>query len=329
MKTLTFLVILAAQAPIGTFDNAKPAGPDQLRSVGVRGAVDTGGYAAPANIKSQSDLFKELASAQSAVVASLHSCLANLALQYESEGHLDAAVQQFEKLVDKRAAFVQGVAFLFAGDLARASQIFDANSLLLGQGAVAFEAGHPDQALHLFLTAARQNRGVLDPYRFIAVALHTADPVPVLPQLQMLAQQQRAPATAHLAYAVGLIRQGSTAKAERELERALALDSNLADAHFQQAALLATKGNTAKAVQEYERAISIDNTIVEAHYRLSQLYARLGNLDSARRELVLYSQLRDQQRSNVAAAKVPVQVPSASCSEASESSPIANKARTE
>jgi TolB-like protein/DNA-binding winged helix-turn-helix (wHTH) protein len=77
-------------------------------------------------------------------------------------------------------------------------------------------------------------------------------------------------------------------KAFMEVEKALALDSNLGEAHLARGRLLWTPTNHFphdKAIQEYRRALDLDPSLDEARNQLALVYGHVGLLDEALGEL--------------------------------------------
>lgn len=72
--------------------------------------------------------------------------------------------------------------------------------------------------------------------------------------------------------------------AEVAIEKALALNSNLAEAHFARGLILWT--NTKRfpheqAIQSYKRSLALDPNLDETHHQLSLVYSHIGLLDEA------------------------------------------------
>ena len=76
--------------------------------------------------------------------------------------------------------------------------------------------------------------------------------------------------------------------AEVAVERALALNPNLAYGHFARGLILWTPDNRfphEQTIQSYKRAIALDPNLDEAHHRLAVVYFHIGLLDKAKDEL--------------------------------------------
>ncbi len=79
-----------------------------------------------------------------------------------------------------------------------------------------------------------------------------------------------------------------TEDAEVAVEKALALDPNLAAAHLARALLLWTPGRRFPhdlSVRAYRQALALDSTLDEAHHQLAVIYFHVGMLDKAQSEV--------------------------------------------
>src|SRR5438477_7638858 len=76
--------------------------------------------------------------------------------------------------------------------------------------------------------------------------------------------------------------------AEVDVERALAIDSNLAEGHFARGLILWTPYKRfphEQAIQSYRRAIELNPNFDEAHHQLGFVYLHIGLLDRAQQEI--------------------------------------------
>ncbi len=72
------------------------------------------------------------------------------------------------------------------------------------------------------------------------------------------------------------------------VEKAFAIDPNLADAHLARGVLLwthASRFQHEQAVQSYKRALELDPTLAEAHHQLAMVYFHIGLFDKAEAEI--------------------------------------------
>jgi tetratricopeptide (TPR) repeat protein len=90
------------------------------------------------------------------------------------------------------------------------------------------------------------------------------------------------------------------------LRRAIAADPKLAEAHLQLGNLTADQGKFAEAIPDYQRALELNSDLADAHYRLGQAYVRTSQKDKAQEQFQVYQQLRaehladlDKQRADI------------------------------
>jgi len=81
---------------------------------------------------------------------------------------------------------------------------------------------------------------------------------------------------------------------ESLLARAIANDPKLPEPHLQLGNLNADRGKFTDAIPEYQRALELNSDLADAHYRLGQAYVRTGQKDKAQEQLQVYQQLRAQ-----------------------------------
>lgn len=256
-----------------------------------------------------------------------------LGLAYEGTGQLEAAAEQFRTAAETRpgdsSMLAAGVAFLLLGDLERAEAEFrhslvqtsgPPNLTRLGLGATLFQRGQIDGALTLFLEVAKAQPLEMAPFRFIAIALGSADSVVlarIFDALTSITRQSPKSGGAHYALACaqsaaakGAPEGSQAAEILAQLQQAVRLNPELADAHFRLAREYAAREDFAPAIAEYHAALDCDPHLVEAHYRLSQLYARSGQQQLAAEQRELHRKLREQQKQEIENGKAPVRLPS-------------------
>ena len=68
----------------------------------------------------------------------------------------------------------------------------------------------------------------------------------------------------------------------------------MAEAHLQLGNLNADQGKFTDAISEYQRALELNSDLADAHYRLGQAYVRSGQKDKAQAQFQVYQQLRAQ-----------------------------------
>jgi tetratricopeptide (TPR) repeat protein len=87
-----------------------------------------------------------------------------------------------------------------------------------------------------------------------------------------------------------------TVRAEKYLRHAVELDPNLAAAYLTLGRLYARANRYSEAAPLLERAVSLQPALVEAHYQLSRVLVKLKRTDEANRELELFKQLNEKQK---------------------------------
>jgi tetratricopeptide (TPR) repeat protein len=263
--------------------------PPDFKSAPLHGTIDAGGYAASATAKTQSQLFNQLVDLQLAATLD-PNCEIRKGLAYEAQGQLEAAAEQF-RVASNETAY--GIALLFQGQAEKAAAVCHAACL----GAALFQEGQIPQSLDVFFQAGA--------YGFIATALSSADPetcARAIDRLVTLASTHPASAAIQYALATAL---SDPDQSEAHLRQAISLDPQLAVAHFRLGTLYEAKGERTQAIPELQMSLKLDPRLIEAHYRLSQLYIRSGSLDQGRSELVLYQQLKSQQKTENESNRIP------------------------
>ena len=93
---------------------------------------------------------------------------------------------------------------------------------------------------------------------------------------------------------------------EALLKKSIDLDSGFPEAHLQLGNLYSEQKKDALAVPQYERALALNTDLADAHYRLGQAYVRTGKKQQAQQQLEIYQRLRaqhmaelDKQRSEI------------------------------
>jgi tetratricopeptide (TPR) repeat protein len=93
---------------------------------------------------------------------------------------------------------------------------------------------------------------------------------------------------------------------ETLLKKSIDLDSGFPEAHLQLGNLYSEQKKDALAVPQYERALALNTDLADAHYRLGQAYVRTGKKQQAQQQLEIYQRLRaqhmaelDKQRSEI------------------------------
>jgi tetratricopeptide (TPR) repeat protein len=87
-----------------------------------------------------------------------------------------------------------------------------------------------------------------------------------------------------------------TTRAEKYLKRAIELDPNLAAAYLMWGRLYVRANRYSEAAPLLERAVSLQPELLEAHYQLSRVLVKLKRTDEANRELEIFKQLSEKQK---------------------------------
>jgi tetratricopeptide (TPR) repeat protein len=322
-----------------TRDGRKNA-PD-LQSVGVKGAIDSGGYSASAAVKSQSEVSADMLKLQREELSRFYrsdgrscsqesqssdsSALIRVGLADESLAKFDSAEQRFRlasaSSPSEQSFFAWGTARIIAGHSDQAVDTFktalnqfpQSIALMIGLGAATFGAGNSSDALNILFHAAEMDRSNGEPYIFIARIFNspgTETTAGQLDEMKKLIKFAPENPEANYAYACSLksirIDVSSDLRSreiEQSLKHSIALKPAFADAHFQLATLYGERGDYRDAIAEYRKAIETDPNLIEAHYRLGQAYMHAGQRDQAERELELHRKLRESPNQDLSAAK--------------------------
>ncbi|HET9714099.1 MAG TPA: tetratricopeptide repeat protein [Pyrinomonadaceae bacterium] len=95
-----------------------------------------------------------------------------------------------------------------------------------------------------------------------------------------------------------------TTRAEKYLRRATELDPNLAAAYLAWGRLYVRANRYSEAAPLLERAVALQPALVEAHYQLSRVLVKLKRTDEANRELGIFKQLTEKQKTQNEAREI-------------------------
>ncbi len=296
---LLFLIpvaLLIQQPQLGTFDDPNTG----LKSAGIRGTIDPGGYSASAETKSRTEFFQLLADLQvsalrplwnharrsdqpaieamqhgdfTRAVALLQELVASqndycnhdlLGLAYEGDGQLAAAAEQFRAAAvsspDNSSFFAQGVALLLAGDLGSAETVF--SRAAKGPGSTGLFG-------RLGIAATQFQRGQIREALngFIDAAVSAPDATAPFAFLAI---------TMHAADPAGV------ARCITVLKSLLRTSPQNAWAHYALSRALVAQGDPVDRIEdELKAAIQLDPSLAEAHFQLAEIYAQNGSLSTA------------------------------------------------
>jgi tetratricopeptide (TPR) repeat protein len=76
------------------------------------------------------------------------------------------------------------------------------------------------------------------------------------------------------------------------LKKSIELDAKFPEARLQLGNLYSDQRKYDVAVPQYERAVALNSDLADAHYRLGQAYVHLGRKDEAQQQLTIYQKLR-------------------------------------
>lgn len=85
-----------------------------------------------------------------------------------------------------------------------------------------------------------------------------------------------------------------TSQIESLLRKSVELDPKYPEAQLQLGNLYSDQKRYSDAVPLYERALALNSDLADAHYRLGQAYVHLGKRDEAQQQLQIYQKLRAQ-----------------------------------
>jgi tetratricopeptide (TPR) repeat protein len=83
------------------------------------------------------------------------------------------------------------------------------------------------------------------------------------------------------------------------LQQATAAQPQLAQAYFEMGVLEQQEMHWRESVAPLERAVALDPELAEAHYRLARAYARIGKQEQAQREITIQEEYSRQKKENV------------------------------
>jgi len=92
---------------------------------------------------------------------------------------------------------------------------------------------------------------------------------------------------------------GKLSEAQEHLERAIALDHDLAEAHTELGKVLDERGQVQVARKELELAVQLAPQSSAAYYRLAQVYRKSGESALAQTALAKFQQLKAEERKNL------------------------------
>jgi len=302
---------------------------------GVTDPTNLGGHGSDVSLRTREALAKEAAalhhegsgaaraktdSAEES--ANHHTRLADAA---ESEGRPLKAVKEYQLAaeIDPNEAhlFAWGAELLLHRAFEPAIGIFsvgqkkypDSLRMLLGLGVATYDQGATDQGEKLLLDACDLHPGDATPYLFLG-RVQEAEKIEPPGWAEKFAQFVRLHPEnpqAHYFFAVALSKQGDgqadSETVERELKKAIELDSKFGSAYLQLGVSYAARKDASAAIAVFEKAIETLPLPDEAHYRLAQIYRQRGEAEKARREMALYNQIAQKKSKQAEARRHEIQ----------------------
>jgi tetratricopeptide (TPR) repeat protein len=298
--------------PLGTFDDSTTGPPHSLKSVGVRGTIDAGGYSSSATVKAQTEFYAQLTGLQIAALRSAWApqapCNATNSLRIPAiallaRGEYSKAAIALDALLrtDNQPDTHQllGLADEGSGQLEAAAEQFrlaavarpDA-SAMVAHGAALLFLGQMDQAEAVFRRASRQSGDQVALARLgLAAAMFQLGRVSEA--LGLFLDVASAHPTDRSAYgflAIAL-RSADPAVLTRSISTLTSLTRQSPQSpgpHYALAcALMVAAGGAPDHAQssaieaQLKDAIKLDPQLPDAHFRLAEIYAAHEDLPSA------------------------------------------------
>jgi tetratricopeptide (TPR) repeat protein len=176
--------------------------------------------------------------------------------------------------------------------------------LWLGWGATYYLAGKYPEAAQTLLKAAEIAPDRSEVYYLLGRDYDAAGPLQGAIEQEFSRYLSARPQDAWAEYFYGRILSVSSGeaspdrlrKAQEHLERALAINGNLAEAHMELGDVFERRGQLETARKELERAVQLDPQSSAAFYKLAQFYRKLGEMENAQRATQEFQLLKAQQR---------------------------------
>ena len=298
--------------PLGTFDDPNAGQGRPLQSVGVRGTIDAGGYAASTTLKTQTEFYERLSMLQVAVLrpawAPQHPCAGSNALRTPATALLArnefaSAAAALETLLHTNSEpathQLLGLADEGVGQLEAAAEQFRIAAAVqpdaaarFAYGAALLLLGQVDSAEALFRSSTEQTGGLASLAKIgLGAAMfqkgHSADALGLFLDAAS-AQSGASIPYEFIATAIDFADPGSLAHLIDVLSSLTRISPKNGSAHYAVAcALMAAAGGAPDASQiakieaELKEALALDPSLADAHFRLASVYAARKDLPPA------------------------------------------------
>jgi tetratricopeptide (TPR) repeat protein len=177
----------------------------------------------------------------------------------------------------------------------------------VGLGAALYLSGEYDQAAGALLEAVQLNQNATPIYSLLGRVYEAA------PEKQLQIKQafegylSRGPKDAFAQSEYGRMLYLSSRSSGNQnfepakiaLQKALALNPNLAEANLELAIIAQANGHFEQSVAPLQRALAANPRSADAHYRLALAYRKLGQPDQAKGELELFAKFKAESRDSV------------------------------
>jgi protein O-mannosyl-transferase len=216
-------------------------------------------------------------------------------LQYLRQGHLDEAIAQFQKTVEIKPNFVDGldnlgITLLQKGNVDEAIAQF--------QKALKIKPGYPDacnslgialqrkgnvgQAIAYFEMALRTKPDFIDAHYNLGKALFGEGKVDeAIVQYQEALQIEPDYVSAHNSLGAALLQKGKLDEAMTHFQKALKVKPDDADAYFNLGDILRQKGILNGAIEDFQKTLKINPAYEDAHVNLGSVLLQTGKVDEA------------------------------------------------
>jgi tetratricopeptide (TPR) repeat protein len=106
------------------------------------------------------------------------------------------------------------------------------------------------------------------------------------------------------------------------LKKSIALDPSLAEGHLQLGNLYSDQQKYADSIPEYQRALGLNSDLADAHYRLGQAYVHTGDKERAQEQLQVYQKIREQHLADIEKQRAEVRQFIYAAKDASAAKPV-------